>query len=280
MIDIGPLLVDADWLASHPEVVLVDLRWYLDGRSGRDAFVNRHLPGAIFIDLAVALSAAGPATHGRHPLPTPEAFSATLAANGIGAHTQVVAYDDSGGGTAGRFVIMLRSIGRRAALLDGGIKSWAGPFETGPGLPSTPVAAVTPIPWPTSFIATNEGLDTALEQPGVVLVDARAVERFRGEDEPIDRVAGHIPGAVNLPVSDVIDPDTGRYRTPDQLRSRFASRGIDEATSVIASCGSGVSACADLVALELAGFGPGRLFVPSWSGWSADHSRPVAQGAQ
>jgi thiosulfate/3-mercaptopyruvate sulfurtransferase len=275
----APLLVTPEELAGcEPgETVLADVRWYLDGRSGRQAYEAGHLPGAVFVDLATDLSTPGRPDEGRHPLPSPEHFCAAMTRVGIGAMSRVVAYDDSGGGTAGRLVWMLRAQGLGAALLDGGLLQEAnGPLETGPGgqvAPANP--PLSPRPWPAELLATFD--DVTEPGPASLVLDARSAERYRGESETVDPRAGHIPRAVSTPWTAALDPVTGRFRSPDDLRSWLTGLGIRPGR-VIASCGSGVSACALLIAVERAGLGPGRLFVPSWSGWSADPTRPVATG--
>jgi thiosulfate/3-mercaptopyruvate sulfurtransferase len=272
-----PPVVDVAWLRSHRDAVVVaDVRSYLDGRSGRAAYEAGHLPGAVFVDLDDVLAAHGELTDGRHPMPSAEAFASGLGALGIAEHDTVVAYDDTGGMTAGRLVWMLRVIGRPAALLDGGLASWDGPLEAG----TVVLDAVdrTVVPWPARrVLATDDIAALTTAEPATVLVDARAAERYRGDVEPIDRVAGHVPGARNLPWASMLGPD-GLFLAPEQLRDRFAAVGIDAGTPVVAMCGSGVSACVDLIALELAGLGAGRLYAGSWSAWSSDPGRPVATG--
>jgi thiosulfate/3-mercaptopyruvate sulfurtransferase len=271
-------LVSSEWLAAHrDEVVVADVRSYLDGRSGRAAFEAGHIPGAVFVDLDRELSGGGDDTAGRHPLPTPEAFAEAMGGAGVGDHDAVVAYDDTGGGTAGRLVWMLRVLGRDAALLDGGLRTWDGATQTGPS-GERDKASFTPTPWPAESLASADEVAALAATKGAAVLDARAPERFRGETEPVDRLAGRIPGARNLPWTANLDRDTGRFLGRDDLRARFAAVGVDDDTPVVAYCGSGVSACADLLALEVAGLPPGRLFVPSWSGWSADPARPVATG--
>ena len=280
MHDLGPLLYTAEWLAAHPTpaTVIADVRWYLDGRSGRAAYEADHIPGAIFVDIDTDLSAKGrPASDGRHPLPDPHAFAATLARLGIGPNDVVVAYDDSGGGTAGRFVWMLRAIGRTAGLLDGGLNAWTADHETGenhrPAQSPAPAA-----PWPARQLATYGDVSDVPSRTETVLIDARAKDRYLGDVGLGDARAGHIPGAISLHWTRALDPSTGRFRAAEQLRDLFAEEGITAATDVIASCGSGVSACADLVALELAFGHPARLFVPSFSGWSSEAARTVETG--
>ncbi len=255
--------------------MLADVRWYLDGRDGRAAYEAGHLPGAVWVDLDHSLAAHGlPATEGRHPFPTPAAFAAAMGALGIGDDTVVVAYDDTGGMTAGRLVVMLRMLGHDAALLDGGLAAWPGPLATGWVEPAP--TTLTTRPWPAHRLA---GADEAAAHPasGGVLIDARAHRRFTGELAQVDPRPGHIPGARSAPWDAVLGPD-GRLRPVAELRAHYAALGIDDTTEVVASCGSGVSACMNLLALELAGLAPARLFVASWSGWSADPDRPAELG--
>jgi len=275
-----PPIVSPEWLAQHRhEVILADVRWYLDGRSGRAAFEAGHLEGAVFVDLDIDLSdKSQPATAGRHPLPSPEAFASAMTGLGIGDHTPVVAYDDTGGSTAGRLVVMLRALGRSAALLDGGMAAWAEPLVAGVATPRTASPAFSAQQWPAERFATVEDVAAIATGAARVLLDARAPERYRGEVEPVDPKAGHIPGARNLPWVLNLDPTTGRFRTPGALREIYAAAGIDAGTEVICSCGSGVTACADVLGLEHAGLPVPRLFVPSWSGWCNDPARPVGTG--
>jgi thiosulfate/3-mercaptopyruvate sulfurtransferase len=271
----GPL-VDAAWLSDHlDDVVVCDVRWYLDGRSGRAAYDAGHIPSAIFVDLDHDLSGAAGGTAGRHPLPDPAAFAESMGRLGIGDGTQVVAYDDTSGANAARLVWMLRVLGEEAALLDG---PWPGPWTVEP--PVHRAATFTPRPWPAQAIIDADALAAAIERGEVTALDARAGERYRGEIEPVDTRAGHIPGARNLPWASLFDPDTGRFRSSDELRERLAAAGVDADASVVAYCGSGVSACVDVLAIELVGLPAARLFVTSWSGWSADPARPVATGAE
>ena len=271
-------LVDAAWLAAHlDEVVVADVRWYLDDRSGQDAYEAGHIPGAVHVDVDTDLAA--PPTRpgqGRHPLPTPETFAATMASLGIGDDDTVVAYDDSGGAMASRLVWMLRVTGHDAVLLDGGIGAWEGPLET--GTDSRVRATFTAGSWPQRHLAGLDEVGRAAEDDGPIVVDARSAERYRGEPHPLDTRAGHVPGALSLPFAGNTDPETGCFLTPERLRERFTAAGIDEGADVIAYCGSGITACHDLLALEIAGLDPGRLFVGSWSGWSSDPDRPVTTG--
>ena len=275
----GPL-VDARWLADHlSDVVVCDVRWYLDGRSGLAAYDAGHIPSAHFVDLDTDLSGPAGGTAGRHPLPEPRAFASVMSRLGIGDGTRVVAYDDTGGSTAARLVWMLRVLGEPASLLDGGIGAWTGPLSTEPAPPATP-SRFTPRAWPPGAIVDADGLTAELADGTAIAIDARAGERYRGELEPVDARAGHIPGAQNVPWLALVDPDTRRFRSPAELRERLAAIGVGDGTEVVAYCGSGVTACVAVLAVELAGLTPARLFVSSWSGWSADSERSVATGAE
>lgn len=271
-------VVDATFLDVHPEAVVVDVRWYLDGRDGHAAFLESHLPGAVWVDLEQALAAHGlPATEGRHPFPTPDAFAAAMGALGIGDGALVVAYDDAGGMTSGRLVAMLRMLGVDAAVLDGGLTVWAAegrPVESGPTAPPAP-ARFTSRPWPAHRLASADEALAHAAAGGAVL-DARAAERFTGEVAMIDPRPGHVPGARNAPWASVLGPD-GRMKSPDELRRHYAELGAADGQA-IAYCGSGVSACMNVLAMERAGLTPPRLYVASWSGWSSDPDRPAELG--
>lgn len=262
-----PPVVDVAWLEAHPEAVIADARHYLDGRSGADAYAAGHIPRAIRVELDTDLAAPAAPDAGRHPLPDPQAFADAMSALGIGDETTVIAYDDMGGAMAARLVWMLRMLGREAALLNGGLRAWAGKLST--NVPEREPAMFTVQPWPVGALATIDDAAT-----GEFVIDARAPERYRGETEPLDPRAGHIPGALNYPLTGNLDA-SGRFLSPEALRERFAA--VDDAANVISSCGSGVTACHNLIAMEYAGLGTGRLFPGSWSQWSAS-DRPIATG--
>lgn len=266
-----PPVVDAAWLAEHHGVVLADVRWYLDGRFGRDAYMTGHLPGAVFVDLDAVLAAPASPEGGRHPLPEPEIFAEGLGAVGIGDDAVVVAYDDASGASAGRLVWLLRMLGVDAAVLDGGIAAWDGEVESGP-ITVAP-ATFTARPWDPTWLATIDDAGTAPK-----VVDSRAAARYRGDTEPIDPRAGHIPGAVSVPHLGNVGAD-GRFLPPGQVAARFAEVGVTEATDVVVYCGSGVTACHNLVAMEYAGLGRARLYAGSWSQWSHT-SRHAATGPE
>jgi thiosulfate/3-mercaptopyruvate sulfurtransferase len=279
IVDVMDPVVTVDELQASPSALVADVRWYLDGRSGRAAFEAGHIPDAVFVDLDGDLSGHGqPPTAGRHPFPTPEAFAAAMSRLGIGDDTPVIAYDDSGGGTAGRLVWMLRVIGHDAALLDGGLRAWTGELERGTGR-ALPTATFTPRPWPDDRFAAADGTAAFARSPDAVVLDARAADRYRGETEPIDARAGHIPGAANAPWAHNLDPANGRFRAPAELAAHYAQAGVRRTNVVVCYCGSGVSACANLLGLERAGIDDARLYVASWSGWSSDPDRQVATDA-
>jgi thiosulfate/3-mercaptopyruvate sulfurtransferase len=267
-----PPVVDMAWWQEHREaVVLVDSRWYLDGRSAREAYDLGHLPGAVFADLDRWLAGPASAAAGRHPLPDPAVFAEGMARLGIADEDIVVAYDDAGGVIAARLAWMLRSTGHQAAVLDGGLAAYDGPLEQAdPGRART---AFTPVPWPADRLAD---IDAATD-PSSTVLDARERERYRGDAEPVDPRAGHIPGARSLPCRENLD-DAGRFLPVGLLRRRFEDVGVRDGASVISYCGSGVTACHTLIALEHAGLGRGRLYPGSWSQYSHDAARPAATG--
>jgi thiosulfate/3-mercaptopyruvate sulfurtransferase len=262
--------VPVDWLVEHRhEVVLLDVRWYLDGRSGAEAFDAGHIPGARFLDPETCCWGPASAGAGRHPLPTPERFAEGMAAAGVSDDTVVVAYDDRGGVNAARLVWMLRVLDRQAALLDGGVTAWPGPLEVGPAEGTPDAAQFSVRPWPPALLAD---IDDAAEAE--VLIDARDPDRFNGDYEPVDPRPGHIPNARNVPCRAHLRAD-GTLAPLDRLRRSFAEAGISGREDVVSYCGSGVTACHNLLVLEHVGLGRHRLYPGSYSQWS--HSgRPVA----
>lgn len=276
----GPV-VDAAWLAEHlndPELVVADVRWALGApEQGRAAYEAGHIPGAVFVDLDGDL-AASPGKKGRHPLPASGTFAAAMSGRGIGDDNVVVAYDEANGSVAARLWWMLDILGHRVAVLEGGIASWTGELDT--YVPERDAATFSEKPWPAAAVADADDVADAIER-GIPVIDARSPERFRGEEEPVDPRAGHIPGAVNVPWSGNVDADR-RLLPAGQLTDRFAAAGItlaaDDEERPIVYCGSGVTACHDVLAIRAAGLGPVRLYVGSWSEWSADPDRPVATG--
>ncbi|MBO9531650.1 MAG: sulfurtransferase [Solirubrobacteraceae bacterium] len=265
--------VDQAWVEAHPDVILADVRWGLAGGAKHDDYLAGHLPGAVFVNLDRDLAAHGVEGAGRHPLPDPKRFANALAHLGIGDADVVVAYDDDSGAIAARLVWMLRTIGSRAAVLDGGMKAWKGELEAGEP-PHRRLATFTPRAWPADRLAAIDELASA---DGVV-IDARAADRFAGEPDGIDPRPGHIPGSRNLPCRGHVGAD-GRLLPVRELEKRFAAVGIEHDTPLIASCGSGVTACLNLLVAEHLDLQPGRLFPGSWSQYSRDTSRPVELGA-
>ncbi|GAA1764971.1 sulfurtransferase [Luedemannella helvata] len=272
-------LIDAATLAAQladadPPTVL-DVRWRLGGPPGREAYQAGHLPGAVFVDLDADLSGA-PGAGGRHPLPDPGALEATLRAAGVRAGHPVVAYDDGDGQAAARLWWVLRWAGHDdVRVLDGGFAAWRAQGR--------PVTADEVTPGPGDIVVRPGGLPV-LDAAGAadlaragVLLDARVTPRYRGETEPVDPVAGHIPGAVNLPAADLAGPD-GRLRPAEELVAAFEAAGVTAGRPVGAYCGSGVTAARTVFALHAAGRTDAALYVGSWSNWVADPDRPVATG--
>ena len=259
-------------LAAEPPALL-DVRWELGGPPGRDLYLEGHIPDAVFVDLDTAL-AGPPGAGGRHPLPDAEAFGEAMRAAGVSGDRPVVVYDAGNSVAAARGWWLLRYFGHsRVAVLDGGLAAWVAA-----GLPVDRGAVDVDLG---RFVASAGGMPlldaaaaAALARAGV-LIDARAPERFRGEREPVDAVAGHIPGAVNLPASEL--SADGRFLDADALRGRFAAAGVGDGDSVGAYCGSGVAASHQVLALSLAGHSA-ALYVGSWSDWITDPGRPVARG--
>lgn len=274
----GPL-VSVDWLAANltnPALRIADVRWSLSGPPGRDRYAEAHIPGAVFLDAESELSSPGEGP-GRHPVPSATKLAAILGHSGIGDEHVVVAYDDAGGSIAARLWWLYRHFGHDGgcAVLDGGIGAWtdAGNART-TDVPDVPGATWTPGAPADDLVGTDEV--AAMLGGDALLLDARAAERYRGETEPIDPRAGHIPGAISAPFISNMGPD-GRFLAPDALRARYASLGATE-RPVVAYCGSSLSATHDLLAMELAGIDGGRLYEGSWSHWSSDPSRPAATG--
>jgi len=266
-------------LLDDPDLRIADVRWSLAApAAGLAAYAEAHLPGAVFVDLDTVLT--GPAGSGRHPLPDPAVFVAALGVLGIGQRHRVVAYDDAGGTVAARLWWMLDVLGHpRAAVLDGGIAAWHAA-----GLPLTadvPARAVVPpeerVAAPPAWPRTIPREELAPYLGTLTLLDARAPERYRGEIEPIDPVAGHIPTAVSAPTASFLGPD-GRLLAPDALRARFRALGGAGERPVVVSCGSGVNACQLALAMRAAGLPDPLLYPGSYSDWSRA-GMPIATGA-
>ena len=283
----GPLaystLIGTVELAQHlndPALVVVDVRHDLARPDdfGDDAYAKSHIPRASFVHVDRDLSARKTGRNGRHPLPTPEATAALFGRLGIDASKQVVAYDQDGGMFASRLWWMLRWLGHdQAAVLDGGFAKWI--------RENRPVTSEPHHAEPKKFVPAHvrptvnaTGIAASLPRHGLLLLDARAAERYRGDVEPIDPVAGHIPGAINRPYTRNVDAD-GTFRSSRELRTEFEGmlhgRAPDD---LVHYCGSGVSACHNLLAMTIAGYPLTRLYPGSWSEWIADGQRPISKG--
>uniref|UniRef100_A0AAU2VLD7 Sulfurtransferase n=1 Tax=Streptomyces sp. NBC_00008 TaxID=2903610 RepID=A0AAU2VLD7_9ACTN len=254
--------------------VLLDIRWQLGGPPGRPDYEAGHIPGAVYVDLDSEL--AGPAgAGGRHPLPDPAEFGAVMRRAGVGRDSSVIVYDGGQGWAAARAWWLLRWTGHRdVRVLDGGLAAWTGELSK-----ETPVPAEGDfVPEPGALPLLDADGAAALARSGLLL-DARAAERYRGDVEPIDRVGGHIPGAVSAPTVENVGAD-GRFLPAEALAARFTGLGADgDAVDVGVYCGSGVSGAHEVLALEVAGF-TAALYAGSWSQWSADETRPVATGPE
>jgi len=272
-------LVGVDVVAHRfddPRWVVVDCRFELaDTEAGRRAYLGAHIPGAVYADLEKDLSGPPVTDHGRHPLPTVASLTNTFGRLGISPASQVVAYDDACGAIAARLWWLLRYLGHPAvAVLDGGWRAWTAAGQMSAGGEQSRAPANFRGKVRDQWLVTVDQVDDA-----PLLVDARAPERFRGEVEPLDPVAGHIPGAVNYSYDLNLDAD-GRFLPRARLRARLLELlGGRPPEETVFYCGSGVTACHDLLALAHAGLGTGRLYAGSWSEWCSDRARPVARGA-
>ena len=270
MIELPPF-VSGQWLKdNYDQVVVCDVRMRPDARQAEREFEAGHLPNARFVDLNSDLAAPPGVVAGRHPLHDPIIFAALMGVLGIGSDTPVVAYDNAGGALAARMVWMLRATGTPAAVLDGGSNAWTGPLETGEVLVEPVNRPV--VQWPEELLADASAVIAAIEA-GVPVIDSRAEERFRGEVEPLDRIAGHIPGAANLPFA--LHLEGGLLSDLPAIASRFGEVGVDGSGDSIVYCGSGVTACVNILAAEQVGLGRPRLYVGSWSGWSTTEGAEI-----
>ncbi|MFO0762603.1 MAG: sulfurtransferase [Byssovorax sp.] len=276
-------LVSAAWLADHlddPTVRVADVRWYLGGKRGEDEYARGHVPGAVFVDLDRDLARRPDLGPGRHPLPHAADFAQFLARIGVDAGTTVVAYDDAGGAIAARLWWLLRYFGHGGGkVLDGGLGAY-----TALGLP---LSAERPSPTPAPLLDLRGGsagvvdktaVDRLRADPRALVLDARAPERFLGKSEPIDARAGHIPGARSAPFAENLASPGGALLPASALAERFRALGAFEAAEVVCYCGSGVTACHNLLALSLAGRDDALLYEGSWSDWARDPSLPAETG--
>lgn len=268
----GPLVTPDDLAATLERCTVLDVRYLTGGPPGHDLYLAGHVPGAAYVDLDADL-ADPPGAGGRHPLPDEGRFEAAMRRAGVRDDRPVVVYDDWQGRAAARAWWLLRHHGHRdVRVLDGGWTAWledGHPAEAGE--PAVEAGDLT-----VSATKRTAVVDADAVLGVEVLIDARAPERFRGETEPVDPVAGHIPGAVNVPTTANLD-ERGRFLAPARLREAYARVGADAATSVAAYCGSGVTAAHDLLAMRVAGI-DAALYPGSWSGWITDPGRPVATG--
>jgi len=273
---VSVLVTAGDLLAAGGRAVLLDVRWALGDDQGREKYLAGHLPGAVFVDLETELADPPSSVEGRHPLPSLQRLQSSARRWGIRAGDAVVAYDATGGLAAARAWWLLRWGGLTdVRLLDGGLDAWV---AAGGGLEAGEV-----VPEPGDVTLAGGGMPVlsideaaALPESGGVLLDARAGERYRGEVEPIDPRAGHVPGAVSAPTTENLAPD-GRFRPSAELRERFAALGAEPGSTVGVYCGSGVTAAHEVAALASAGI-EAALWPGSWSQWSADPARPAATG--
>ena len=277
------LLVSTQELVSQlgdASIVICDCRHDLmDLEKGRRAYAEGHIPGAHFLHLDDDLSGKKTGQNGRHPLPDIDAFAKKMGSIGIDSGKRVIAYDDAGGPYAARLWWLLRWLGHdQVAVLDGGINKWLTEGRS--------VDRSVPTSTPATFVAQRKAGMTVdadfvvanIEQPTAIVIDARAPERYRGDTEPIDPVAGHIPGAVNRVFKNNLNAD-GAFKTAAALKQEFAQLlGAKPPGQVINQCGSGVTACHNLFAMEIAGLSGSKLYPGSWSEWCADPARPVAKG--
>ncbi|WP_394832906.1 sulfurtransferase [Pendulispora rubella] len=272
-------LTDVRWLsnegAKDSSVRIIDARWYLQGKDGREEYARGHIPGAVFVALEDITADEGP---GRHPIPSAEKFAEAMRAAGVSKETQVIAYDDAGGSIAARLLWLLRRFGHaKAAVLDGGLAAWTAaghPLTT--EVPAIARGTFEPNADPRIVSVDKAHVDAARARGDSLVLDARAAERYRGDLEPIDARPGHIPGAKSAPWS--LNMREGRFRSNADLRSHYEALGAGRAKEIIVYCGSGVTACHDWLALELAGFDRVKLYEGSWSDWARDPSLPAQKG--
>ncbi|MBS2031108.1 MAG: sulfurtransferase [Deltaproteobacteria bacterium] len=276
-------LANVGWLQKHlrdKKLRVVDFRWYLQGKEGATEYAAGHIPGAVFVDLELDLTPKhGP---GRHPAPSPEQFTEAMQAAGINDDTRVIVYDDVGGSIAARLWFLFELYGRpgQAQVLDGGLQAWVaagGELET--AMPQHARGDFEAQGMRRSLLDKHD-VERLRRAKDVLLLDARAAERYRGDVEPVDARPGHIPGAKSAPWSQNLAD--GRFKSAKELRAQYKKLGVGPKTEVVAYCGSGVTACHDLIALQLAGVSAKRvhLYEGSWSDWARDPFRPAVLGEE
>jgi thiosulfate/3-mercaptopyruvate sulfurtransferase len=277
-------LVDVAWLADNladPRVRVVDVRWYLSGKRGVDEYQRGHLPGASFVDLDRELAAPPEAGPGRHPLPSAVDFARVLARIGVARSSIVVAYDDAGGAIAARFWWLLRWFGHGGGrVLDGGLAAWTAAGHAlsieEPAIAAAPLLELAP---GGAGVVDKATVDRLRLDPGAVILDARARERFEGRSEPVDARPGHIPGARSAPFVENLVAPGGAFLSAAALADRYRELGALQAEQIVCYCGSGVTASHDLLALAIAGREDALLYEGSWSDWARDAALPAALGA-
>jgi thiosulfate/3-mercaptopyruvate sulfurtransferase len=269
----SPLITVDELKALAERPVLIDVSWNLAGPPGKEAYDAGHIPGAYFVDLDTEL--AGPPGRGRHPLPAATTVTAALRRAGVDPGAPVVVYDAANSTAAARAWWIFRYFGvRDVRVLDGGLAAWqAAGGEVTTDVPADGDGSIIAMAGHIPMLDADGAADVAAAG---VLLDARAPERYAGEVEPMDPVAGHIPGAVNAPTTANVD-ETGHFLPADVLRERFEKLGVDDSTQVGVYCGSGVTAAHEALALEITGI-PTAVYIGSWSEWITDPSRPVATG--
>lgn len=277
-------IVSIDELAAHlgdPKWVIVDCRHLLqDHGAGRRLYDAVHIPGAHFVSAENDLSGPKTGKNGRHPMPDPERFAQLLRDLGVHPDTQLVAYDSGNDGFAARFWFLARYVGHDpAAVLDGGFAAWAG---TGKRIstdePARPGNGTLQAKPRTHTAVNADDVAESLEKKHFTLIDARGADRYAGQNETIDPVGGHIPGAINRPFRANFNGPFGTYKTAEKLRTEFEALGVDP-EKIVHQCGSGVTAAANLLAMEIAGLRGARLYPGSWSEWCSDPSRPMTRGS-
>lgn len=272
------LISAADLAARLSEVRLLDVRWTVMAPDGHPAYLEGHLPGAVFVDLDADLADHSATGRGRHPLPTPKAFQASARRWGLNSGDAVVVYDDWNGQAASRAWWLLRAAGiTDVRILDGGWSAWqrfGGPVETGEVVTEPGAVTISSL----DGVASVDIAEVAIQSKwgDIQILDARAAARYRGDEEPLDPRAGHIPRAISAPTAENLNAD-GTFRSAAELRERFGELGVAHSPVVTVYCGSGVTATHQIAALAIAGY-DAALYPGSWSEWSSDTQRPVATG--
>lgn len=272
------ILVSTDWLQSHlqdSDIRIIDSRWVLGKLGeGKRLYEEGHIPGAIHLDIEEHLS--GKEGPGRHPIPKKRDFENVMSEMGVSRDKHIIVYDDGKGAPAARLWWLFRYFGHEfVSVLDGGWNLWVREMKTTEREVRRYQAQKYTARAKHPMVLDKEGVDSLRDDPQVQLLDARAPERFRGDLEPLDAKAGHIPGAENFPYTQTLDPETGKFLSPEKLKEVFQKMGTDKAETVICYCGSGVTACTNILALKLIGI-EAKLYEGSWSDWSKDSGLSIA----